>query len=68
MSTIKRHKRISQRELTPYKKHELLTGTMFYPMQGYDGYGDGKSTNVADYNSDEMRADWQAHRDDFLKF
>ena len=44
-------------ELGPYKRHELLTGKIFYPMRGYTGYGDGKSTNVADFIGDEMRAD-----------
>src|SRR5262245_48570627 len=37
-------------ELGPYKRHELLTGKIFNPMRGYTGYGDGKSTNVADFH------------------
>ena len=55
-------------ELGPYKRHELLTGKIFYPMRGYTGYGDGKSTNVADFIGDEMRADWQEHRDELIAF
>jgi hypothetical protein len=55
-------------ELGPYKRHELLTGKIFYPMRGYTGYGDGKSTNVADYISDVMRSDWEANRDELSAF
>ena len=54
--------------LGPYKRHELLTGKIFYPDCGYSGYGDGKSINVGDYISDEMRADWQEQRDELIAF
>ncbi len=69
MSTITRRKRTSQRELSPYKRHELLVGRIIYPlMPFYTGYGDGRSTDVADYISDEMRADWAEHRDELIEF
>jgi hypothetical protein len=55
-------------ELRPHKRHELLTGKIFYPMRGYTGYGNAKSANVADFIGDEMRADWQEHRDELIAF
>jgi hypothetical protein len=54
--------------LGPYKRRELLTGEIFYPDCGYSGYGDGKSINVGDYISDEMRADWQKYRKELITF
>ena len=39
-----------------------------YPMRGYTGYGDGSSTDVADYISDEMRLDWQNLRAELMAF
>ena len=68
MSTILRRKRTSRLSLSAYRRHELLTGRIVYPVQGYDGYGDGRSTNVADYISDEMRRNWQTHREALLAF
>jgi hypothetical protein len=68
MTTIRRRQRVSYRELGPYKRHELLTGQIKYPAKGYSGYGDGKGTNLYDFISDEMRADWAEHRDDLLQF
>jgi hypothetical protein len=68
MATIRHRQRVSYRELGPYKRHELLTGKILYAAQGYNGYGDGKSTNVSDFISDEMRADWEADRDDLMAF
>ncbi len=68
MSTILRRKRTSRLSLSAYRRHELLTGRIVYPVQGYDGYGDGRSTNVADYISDEMKADWLANRTMLLEF
>jgi hypothetical protein len=56
------------RNIGPYKRHELLSGEIFYPTQNYNGYGDGKSTKVADYISNQMRKDWQANRDELLAF
>jgi hypothetical protein len=67
MSTTVRHKR-HPRELGSYRRHELLTGEIIYAVQGYSGYGDGKSTAVTDYISDEMRADWAVHRAELLTF
>ncbi len=68
MSTIVRRKRTSQRALGPYKRHELLTGEIFYPMLNYTGYGDGHGTDLTAFIDDEMRADWAAHRDELMKF
>jgi hypothetical protein len=63
MNTIVRRRRGARLNLGPYKRHELRGGRIDYPVQGYDGYGDGRSTNVADYISAEMRADWAANRE-----
>lgn len=68
MATVKRRRRLSQRELGPYKRHELLTGEIDYPLQGYTGYGDGTGTDLAAFIGDEMRADWKTHREELLKF
>ena len=46
MSTIIRRKRTSRLSIGPYKRHELLTGKIFYPAQNYTGYADGKSTKL----------------------
>ena len=68
MSTIVRRRRASRMTLGPYKRHELLGGRIVYPVLGYDGYGDGSSTNVADFIGPEMRADWQANRVALIDF
>ena len=68
MSTILRRRRGSRLQLGPYKRNELLCGRIQYPVQGYDGYGDGRSTNVADFIGPEMRADWQANREKLMAF
>jgi hypothetical protein len=68
MSTIKRRQRISQHELSVYKRHELLTGKIFCPNADYDGYGDNQSTNLRDFITDEMRQDWLTHRDELSDF
>jgi hypothetical protein len=68
MSTIMRRRRGSRMSLGPYRRHELLGGWIEYPVSGYTGYGDGRSTNVADYISAEMRADWEANRAELLAF
>lgn len=68
MSTIMRRRRGSRMSLGPYRRNELLTGRIQYPVQSYTGYGDGRSTNVADYISDRMKADWQANREALLAF
>ena len=68
MATITRRQRVSYRELGPYKRHELLTGKIVYPALGYCGYSDGKSRNLADFISDEMRADWAENREELLVF
>lgn len=68
MSTIMRRRRGSRMRLGPYKRHELLGGRIDYPVQGYDGYGDGRSKNLVDYIDDAMRRDWQTHRAKLLEF
>ena len=68
MGTIKRRKRVSHRELGPYKRYELLTGWIDYVNVGYTGYGDAASKYVSEFISDEMRADWAANREELLKF
>ena len=52
MSTIIRRKRTSRLSIGPYKRHELLTGWISYPVQGYSGYGDGVGTDVTAFISD----------------
>jgi hypothetical protein len=39
-----------------------------YPALGYSGYGDGKSTHIADFVTHQMRLDWLANRDRLLSF
>jgi hypothetical protein len=68
MSTIVRRKRTSRRELGPYKRHELLTGHIFYPQAFYSGYGDGVGKDLSQFVSDDMRVDWETNRDELLKF
>ena len=55
-------------DIGPYKRHELLTGKIYYPALGYSGYGDGKSTHIADFVTHQMRLDWLANRDRLLSF
>jgi hypothetical protein len=59
---------VERQPLSVYRRFELLTGDIKYPAQGYDGYGDGKSTDANDYISDEMQADWKNNRADLLQF
>lgn len=66
MATVVRLRRPSQRELSPYKRYELLTGEIRYPLLDYTGFGDGRSSDVAAYISDRMREDWAANRDELL--
>jgi hypothetical protein len=54
--------------LGPYRRHELLGGVADYPVQGYDGYGDGSDTDMRKFVSDEMRRDWVANRTALLEF
>jgi hypothetical protein len=67
LSTIQRRQRV-MRTLGCYKRHELLTGRIKYPVQGYTGYGDGSSDEVSDFVCDEMRSDWAEHRETLLAF
>jgi hypothetical protein len=68
MSTIIRRRRASRMSLGPYRRHELLGGVATYPVQGYDGYGDGRDTDMRKFITDEMRRDWQTHREALLGF
>jgi hypothetical protein len=68
MTTITRRKRTSRLSIGPYRRHELLTGRIQYPVQGYTGYGDGISNNVADFIGPVMRADWAANREELVAF
>jgi hypothetical protein len=68
MTTVVRRKRASRTSLGPYKRNELLTGVIQYPVQGYTGYGDGIGTDLTAFISDEMRADWEANRAELLAF
>jgi hypothetical protein len=55
------------RALTTFKAFELLTGKVEIPVQGYDGYTDGKSTDLSLFISEQMRLDWRANRAALLK-
>jgi hypothetical protein len=68
MSTIIRRRRSSRLSIGPYRRFELLTGTIRYPVRDYDGYGDGHGTDLKAFISAEMKADWAANRDALLKF
>jgi hypothetical protein len=57
----------SRISIGPYKRHELLTGRITYPSQGYSGYGNGISTEVAAFIGDEMRSDRAANREELVK-
>jgi hypothetical protein len=67
MTTVIRRKRASRSSIGPYRRHELLTGRIVYPVQGYTGYGDGVGTDLTAFVSAEMRADWDANRDGLLE-
>ena len=68
MTTVVRRKRASRLSIGPYRRHELLTGRIQYPVQGYSGYGDGVGTDLAAFISDEMRIDWAANREELTEF
>jgi len=68
MSTIIRRKRASRLSIGPYRRHELLTGRIQYPVQGYTGYGDGIGTDLTEFITDQMRADWEANRAELMAF
>jgi hypothetical protein len=61
-------RRRASRLSAPYRRHELLTGRIQYPEQGYTGYGDGVGTDLTAFISNEMRADWTANREELLAF
>ena len=51
------------RGLTAYRAYELLNGKIDYPvMSYYSGYGDGQSTDLSLFISEQMRADWLGNR------
>ena len=72
MAIRQMRKRVRKGGLTAYKLVELLTGKIEYPVLGYDGYGDptakGGEDTAKHFISDEMRADWKAHRDQLTAF
>jgi hypothetical protein len=68
MTTVIRRKRASRSSIGPYRRLELLTGRIQYPVQGYTGYGDGVGTDLTAFISDEMRRDWEANRDELMEF
>jgi hypothetical protein len=68
MTTVIRRKRASRSSIGAYRRHELLTGRIVYPVQGYTGYGDGIVTHLTAFISDEMRADWEANRAELMAF
>ena len=43
-------------------------GRIVYPVLGYDGYGNGHDSDLTNFISAEMRADWEANRDELLEF
>jgi hypothetical protein len=61
-------KRASRNELGPYRRYELLTGKVRYPVKTYSGYGDGIGPDVDIFISDKMRNDWLTHRDELMAF
>ena len=56
MTTVIRRKRASRLRIGPYRRNELRSGHIQYPVQGYTGYGDGVGTDLTAFISDEMRA------------
>ena len=68
MTTVIRRKRASRSSIGPYRRHELLTGRIAYPVQGYTGYGDGIGTDLTAFITHEMRADWKANREELVAF
>src|SRR6476661_9578129 len=68
MTTVIRRKRASRSSIGPYRRHELLTGCIQYPVQGYTGYGDGVGMDLTAFISEQMRADWAANRAELLAF
>jgi hypothetical protein len=68
MTTVIRRKRTSRLSIGPYRRHELLTGRVEYPAEGYSGYGDGIGTDLKAFIGPEMRADWAANREELIAF
>jgi hypothetical protein len=68
MTTVIRRKRASLSSIGPYRRHDLLTGRIVYPVQGYTSYGDGIGTDLTAFITDEMRAGWEANRDELMAF
>ena len=68
LDPITRRKRTSRLSIGPYRRHELLTGWIVYPVEGYTGYGDGVGTDLTAFITDGMHADWEANRDELMEF
>jgi hypothetical protein len=67
-TTITRHKRTSRRQLTVYQRHELVSGRIFYPQNGYTGYGDGVRRDLSVFISEDMKLDYWANRTMLLEW
>jgi hypothetical protein len=60
---MERRRPNQRRELSGEKAAELLSGRIDRSLVDYSGYGgDAKSDNVADFVTEEMKADWLANR------
>ena len=60
----------TSQQLSACKLHELIIGTIHYSDGDdgcYAGYGNGFGTNLVDFISDEMRADWEENREMLLQ-
>jgi hypothetical protein len=69
MATIHRRMRTARTALGPSRIHELCTDEIIYCSPPYyDGYGNGTGVNIKNFISDEMRADWEANREELLTF
>jgi hypothetical protein len=68
MSTIVRRKHGARRQLTVYQRHELVSGRIFYPQNGYTGYGDGVGRDLTAFISENMKLDYWANRTMLLEW
>jgi hypothetical protein len=58
VSTVTRRKRASRSNIGPYRRFELLSGELGYPLpQYYAGYGDCVGRELTMFICDGMRAD-----------
>jgi hypothetical protein len=52
----------------PLPPSRIAPSRIVYPAQGYTGYGDGVGMDLTAFITAEMRADWEANRDELMKF